>query len=91
MTELDFNVNNEVRVRLTPLGRKIHKEKHEALGAAFGKVAHEAIQKEFKYVAPEEDADGWSTWQLWQLMNTFGDHCWNGCEPPFETIIKIPF
>lgn len=36
-----------------------------------------------------EDANGWSEWQLWELMQTFGQHTHLGCEPPFETQIKL--
>jgi hypothetical protein len=35
------------------------------------------------------DADGWSEWQLWELMQTFGEHCVMGLEPPFETTIEF--
>jgi hypothetical protein len=38
---------------------------------------------------PPEDQCGWSRWQLWCLMKAFGDHCYNGCEIPFETTIRI--
>jgi hypothetical protein len=34
--------------------------------------------------------DGWSRWQLWDLMRTFGGHLHMGCEMPFETNIEIP-
>ena len=37
-----------------------------------------------------EDENGWSKWQLWVLMQVFGQHCWNGVkELPFETEIKV--
>jgi hypothetical protein len=34
--------------------------------------------------------DGWSRWQLWDLISTFGGHLHIGCEIPFETNIEIP-
>jgi hypothetical protein len=37
----------------------------------------------------EEDSEGWSKWQLWMLMHTFGEHLYNGCALPFEPTIKI--
>lgn len=36
-----------------------------------------------------EDTEGWSRWQLWDLMNTFGTSLYNGCDVPFETNIRI--
>lgn len=41
-----------------------------------------------KYTATE-DADGWSRWQLWDLMATFGPHIYLGCLMPFETTIRL--
>lgn len=38
---------------------------------------------------PKEDADGWSTWQLWVLMQEFGQHMYLGCPSPFEDIEVI--
>jgi len=37
---------------------------------------------------PKEDGE-WSEWQLWYLMSIFGQYIYLGCEPPFETLIKI--
>jgi hypothetical protein len=37
-----------------------------------------------------EDADGWSRWQLWELMNGFGSDLYMGhSRLPFETDIRI--
>jgi len=42
-------------------------------------------------VAPKaEDAEGWSRWQLWDLMRQFGGHLYLGCDPPFDLAIEIP-
>ena len=35
----------------------------------------------------EEDENGFVKFQLWEVMNTFGAHCFQGCELPFETDI----
>jgi hypothetical protein len=40
--------------------------------------------------APEEDADGWSRWQMWCLMEALGEHVHIGANPPFETTIRLP-
>lgn len=35
------------------------------------------------------DADGWSRWQMWDVMATFGPHIYLGCRVPFETTIRL--
>jgi len=72
-----ININDEVRVRLTDKGRAILVNNHIRL------LPHQ------QFVPPEEDAGGWSTWQLWRLMQEFGESMHNGCEVPFETEIEI--
>ena len=74
-----FNINSHVWVKLTDKGRAIHKQKWEQVHASLG----------WDYRPVEEDADGWSEWQLWCLMELFGEHCHNGMNIPFETTIKL--
>lgn len=38
---------------------------------------------------PKPDSDGWTEYQMWVLMHVFGQHCFMGPEPPFETNIRI--
>ena len=33
----------------------------------------------------EPDEDGWSSWQIWVLMETFGNHVGMSSQVPFET------
>lgn len=65
----EFNISENVWVRLTDRGRQALKDRHNAL--------------------PTEDADGWSKWQLWCLMEAFGDRVYLGCEMDFETVIRL--
>jgi len=78
-----FNVNDYVRVRLTEKGHEIMRKEHEALRDAFPGVFDEFKEK-------KADEQGWSNWQLWQLMKTFGPHIKMGMPIPFETEIDIP-
>lgn len=41
-----------------------------------------------KYM-PAEDERGWSEWQMWDLMNVFGEHIYLGMSLPFEAEIEI--
>lgn len=77
-----FNVNNYVRIKLTDYGKEILRKRFDEM--------HEKFPKAFKkFRTPKEDADGWSKWQMWDLMNTFGDYVSLGMEVPFDTVIEI--
>lgn len=80
---MKFNINHDVKVRLTERGHKILLEQHIERNRMYPKGFP-------TYAAPKEDADGWSTWQPWRLMQAFGEHVYNGCEMPSETEIDIP-
>ncbi len=80
---MKFNINNTVRVKLTDHGRKIHHFQHLELNKQMPRTR-------VPYRAPTEDAEGWSEWQLWHLIETFGPHVGMGMKQPFETEIEIP-
>ena len=80
---LRFNINETVHVRLTDRGRAIHRQEFDDLSTQFPNCG-------LTYSPPREDADGWSEWQLWHLMEMFGPHIHLGGEQPFETNIVIP-
>ena len=42
--------------------------------------------EEIKYLPDEE---GFVRFQMWELMQIFGNHMWNGCDIPFETNIGL--
>ena len=77
-----FNINDNVKVKLTQHGKDVLKEKHRRFWADVGKQMA-------WYTPPEEDSEGWSEWQLWQLMGELGDELHMGCKMPFETEIEI--
>lgn len=80
---INFNINDAVRVKLTDFGRGIHKQQFDDLANRFPSV-------QYSYTPPKEDKDGWSEWQGWVLMETFGEHIGLGGPNPFETTIQIP-
>lgn len=77
---MKFNINDYVKVKLTDHGREIHKQQYEQW---FKDMPW------YEYTPPQEDAEGWSKWQMWDLMQTFGAVLYNGCKLPFETEIEI--
>ena len=81
---LNFNINHYVYVKLTDAGRTELKRQHKEL---YSVLPERLRDTDFK---PEkEDSEGWSKWQMWNLMNTFGLMI-RMCEDlPFETEIRI--
>lgn len=71
MSEITFNVNHNVKARLTSRGREIQTRYFQLSDG------------------PQPDSEGWRTYQMWELMLIFGQHCYMGPEPPFETNIRI--
>ena len=82
---MDFNINDTVWVRLTPHGRAMLKANHAEICAAFPNIL-----ADLAYTPPVEDLDGWSEWQMWGLMQEFGEHTGNGKPQCFEqNVIRI--
>lgn len=70
-------------VKLTDYGRQCLRKNYDELQVAYkGKLP-------FSYTPPQEDKDGWSKWQCWELMERFGKHISLGRELPFETTIRV--
>jgi len=83
-----FNINDTVRVRLTDYGRAVLREDWQSTtNIYYASQERRAIRGEYK--PPKEDAHGWSEWQLWALMEAFGEHTGHGCRLSFETEIEI--
>ena len=77
---MKFNINDSVKVKLNDRGREILKQKYELLFKD---------SPRYKFTPPREDEQGWSKWQMWHLMKTFGPHISLALELPFETEIEI--
>ena len=82
---MKLNINDKVRVRLTDLGRKtlavLRAKANEDFETRFGTTLGLALAV--------IEVDGWSEWQLWDLMATFGEFCGNGLPLMFETEIEL--
>lgn len=73
---LKININDKVRVRLTEYGRQCLAENYAKLSMDSGAPLSMPNKK--------PDADGWTEWQLWHLMQEFGQHIAMGLPVPFE-------
>lgn len=70
-----FNINYKVRVKLNRWGRGIYMDHYAKYGV--------------ECEPPERDSDGWSEFQLWNLMEIYGPHMTIGMKVPFETEIAL--
>lgn len=78
-----FNVNNYVRVKLTPVSLDILRRRHDSLRARLPTLP--------EFTPPAEDDGGWVRFQAWELMQIFGPHMGLGRVTPFETTVDIVF
>ena len=77
MSEVSVNLNHVVRVKLTEEGKRIIALKNLDCLAKYGFTSHKF------------EEDGTYKTQLWVLIHEFGEFCFLGCNPPFETEIVI--
>lgn len=68
-------LNDRVRVKLTAEGRRHHRKFHDDNHTASGVT----------YREPQTDSVGYSTFQLWELMQIFGSRMGIGKSSIFET------
>jgi hypothetical protein len=89
---IEWNVNDFVWVRLTAVGRDIHRKDHDDFVTALGRKwidGPEAARERFPYTPPAVDVDGWSKFQGWHLMKMFGPYIYLGGPNPFETTVRF--
>ena len=78
-----FNINDDVRVKLTPRGREIYKNYCRKM-VSYSPTIEPGFSRQLK-----KDKDGYTTWQLWYLMQIFGTHIGQGLDNCFDTNILI--
>jgi len=80
MSEVDFNVNGYIKIKLTEFGIEILKKQHEELQAIIPSIG------DFKLKLDEE---GYYESQMWSIMQDFSGYISMTSELPFSTNIKI--
>ena len=68
---MQININDFVKVRLTAKAKEILLDQHNISERRLHQMYNVAYHE---FIPPEEDKDGWSKWQLWDLMAKFGSH-----------------
>lgn len=81
----DFNINDYVKVKLTEKGKYIYYHQFDNINQNIQEIGGIPLNPiELKY-----DNEGYVEFQMWRLMEIFGEHLHNGCDIPFETTIKF--
>ena len=83
---LSFNVNSNIRFKLTATGLKIHRLNWDKLNTRCEGNLTEILGP---YQPPKVDSEGYTTEQMWSVMKDYGEFLWNGCEPPFDLTFQI--
>lgn len=78
----EININDHVKVKLTDFGKDIYFHQYDDLNEKQGKTI---IEPHY----PKVDEDGYTDFQLWSLMELYGEHIHMAGKLPFETTILI--
>ena len=84
---IDFNINDNVYVKLTILGHDYLRQRHYGFWEDLH--AQNPLVRVPDYSPPKEDDEGWSRWQLWTLIEAFGEGLRMGGPLLFDTNIRI--
>ena len=76
-----ININEFVRVKLTDHGKDIYEHHNDDL---MKKVESDYVKEALKPIPLSYDDEGYTDFQLWNFMNIFGRHMFNGAEPVIE-------
>ncbi len=82
-----FNINDFVKVKLTEEGMRILEAQYNEL---LKQMPPQARKSMGPFKKPKADKEGYSEFQLWDLMHHFGEYMYNGNpNSPFFNNIKI--
>lgn len=81
---ININLNNWVKVKLTELGKEIERKNYQDINELVKKYGGK--HSEYKL---EIDGDGYTSYQLWELIEKFGSYVGLGKNLPFETNIIL--
>lgn len=84
----EFNINNYVKVKLTKKGVELLRKEQEAREEELRNYRLSA-SLDLSLLTPKADDDGYTKFQLWDLMAIFGPHIAQVGELPIETNIII--
>ena len=86
MNDIRINLNEDIKVKLTDLGKDIYYHQFYELNRQCGKIV-------YKPSFPKEDAEGYTKFQLWVFIEIYGKYI--GMEKPnvikpLEIVYELP-
>jgi hypothetical protein len=85
MEQIKFNINNEVKVKITDIGYDIWLAYENKFTQYLPTYPITTIEE----LKAKADKDGYTEFQMWDMMSIFGSHMKMGFENPIETNIII--
>lgn len=82
----EVNFNDQVKVKLTDYGLSILRQERESINKRIRSMGGEGLGP---YV-PKTDEDGYTSFQIWDLMHRLGPYMSIGFKPPFEGDMIFP-
>ena len=90
-TEIKFNLNWYIKVKLTDAGFKHWKQVDDRMYATLSKSLRDEHTKPIEHYKTKQDADGYVKMQAWEFMQYFGETIVFGTVPVFSPdIILLP-
>lgn len=80
---ITINLNDIVKVKLTDVGKDIYYHQNDDLNEEIRQRGGKPVEARM----PKVDEDGYTSLQLWTLMNLYGPHIAAWKKLPFETNI----
>lgn len=75
-----ININEKVKVKLSDVGKDIYYHRFDAYNSMAKPIGIKLLEP----TMPKVDADGYSCFQLWELMETYGPHIGMSRPVPFD-------
>lgn len=79
--QVKVNINDFIKVKLTDHGKDIYEHHNDHL---IETVKNDCIKEILKPIPLSYNDEGYTYFQLWDFMNIFGKHMFNGAEPVIE-------
>jgi len=86
---MKININDYVKIKLTDYGKEVLKETKEEFLTSFNKRYNTKHTVDSFFEKIEYDKEGYTKFQLWHLMEIFGDYMYNGADNVFDLNIKL--
>ena len=79
------NLNQKMKVKLSDFGKDVYYHQYDEVNEKIKSLGGKPIVP----TMPKVDAEGYTTFQMWQFMNLYGEHMTMGATQVLETLDVI--